>query len=200
MMLFTLVVGFSTKVGIVRLIDEFGKIVRCIHDTALSINAGKDLVAIRYPSTDRANAKIHYPYFSSGPGEPLYLLGDLVITAIYVCDSRKAAPEDGESGARSRKGYSNVNAVRPDLTVSAATVPSSVHPAESETLVAASIGEGSTNVSEAVNVFNKTLSEKIDDARPVKVAFIALIVSALDDNAGKFESVRQFSREKTSCL
>lgn len=88
-----------------------------------------------------------------------------------------------------------MNAVSPDLTVSAAAVLGSVHPAESETPASGSISKTTTGASEAMKVPDNTLSEEIDEVEPIKAYSSASPVSALDDNTGKFVPVPPFCRE-----
>lgn len=89
MKLFTLVEGYPTKVGIVRLFGEVGKIARRTHGTTLPRDKKKDLATIHHPKMDRAYAEICYLYVFWGPENSSHLPGNIVITDIYAKDREK---------------------------------------------------------------------------------------------------------------
>lgn len=88
-----------------------------------------------------------------------------------------------------------MNTVGSDPTVSAAAVPSDVHPAELKAPVSASIGERSNNTPGPLKFSDSTIFKKIDEVEHVNVDFVTSLISALDENAGKSVSVRRFSSE-----
>lgn len=73
---------------------------------------------------DRAFAEIRYFYIFIDSEDYPNSLGDIINACIYASNSRKRASEVGKTGAQSRESQINVDAVGPDLTVSAAVVPS----------------------------------------------------------------------------
>lgn len=73
----------------------------------------------------------------------------------------------------------NVKAVRSDLTVNAAAVPSNVRPIYPEMFGLASIGEGVTSAPELVEVSDITLSVQIDEMAPIKICSAIWLVNAL---------------------
>lgn len=88
-----------------------------------------------------------------------------------------------------------MKAVVPDPMATAAAIPSNVRPAESKTSLPASIGEGSANVSEPVELSDNKPSEKIDDVEPVRDDFALSLFSTLNDNAEKSVSLSLFSHK-----
>lgn len=97
-------------------------------------------------------------------------------------------------GAQILQSHTKVDAVGSDVRVSTAAVRSNVHLAESETFVPASIGEESSNGTEATEVSGNTPFEEIDKVEPIKVNHNASLVRALDENPANSVSICQFSR------
>lgn len=122
------------------------------------------------------------------------MLGDMVITGIYVWNSRNQVPKDDETVVESRKSFIDMCADGSDPMVSAATVRINVDVVWSETYFLASIDEERTNANDPSKVFEKMTSEEIDKVEPVKVDSAIPLVSALEDDAGRYVSPRQFSR------
>lgn len=56
----------------------------------------------------------------------------MALAGIYVWHIQNLVPEDSKPGAKSRKSTKNIETVKSDSTVSAATIASNVQRAESE--------------------------------------------------------------------
>lgn len=75
-----------------------------------------------------AHVEVRNRYLFPVPKDPLHSLGDMITASIYVWDSKKLVPEDGDTGTLSRKRHFGVDAIGPGLTKSATTVSSNAHP------------------------------------------------------------------------
>lgn len=139
------------------------------------------------------------------------MLCNIVSVGFYVWNSRKLVPAGGRKDAQSRKSHTNKDAAGPCPAVSVAAVSNNVSPDDSETLITASIGEKSFNALDPTEESNNTTVGKIHGVKLVKIEnathegidevesmeadSTTLLVSALDDNEGKFLSVSQYSHK-----
>lgn len=118
----------------------------------------------------------------------------MVTASMYVWNIRKLVPGDSETGAQSRKVYSNVDAIALDPTVNATTVPTKLHPPKSETPVQAIIREGRSNVPGPMKASKNMLFKEIGQVKPIKVTSASLVATSIDDIAKKFVFVSQYGR------
>lgn len=127
--------------------------------------------------------------------DPQHSLDDTITADAYVWDFQKQVVDEGETGAQSQKFNIHLHAVALDLTVSATAILRKEHQLELETLVPASVDEGSTNAPEPLKISYNTPAKKTEYVEPIMVDSTALLACVLDDNAGKSVSVRPFRRK-----
>lgn len=127
---FTNVERLQTEVEVTRLFDESGKAIRRNHGNKLPRENGLDLITNHRPALDRASTGIAHRFEFPSSEEHSRVLDDMFSADVYVRDSCKLFPKNFEMRVRSQNSHVKVNPVCLVPIVSAASVPSDVHPVE----------------------------------------------------------------------